>query len=105
MQAPQPGLAAYLARLHSHLDTATLDATLGLMIVECRTEIRKHRDLIALQRLGGHDTNQHMERLDELLARETDLVAAVELWCDGGEPGAETKDTLSRADTVVALRR
>ena len=79
MQASQLGLVQYLARLHSHLDTATFTATLDLMTCECRTAISKQRGLIALQRLGGHDTSAAMQHLDDLVTREAGLSIAFAL--------------------------
>jgi hypothetical protein len=99
------GLTEYLARLHSHLDTATLAATLGLMICECRAAIRKQRGLIALQRLGGHDTSAAMEHLDELVAREVGLTMAFDTWHERRSLGDEEEAVTPLASTVIQLRR
>lgn len=104
MQAAQSGLVEYLARLHSHLDTATLEAALGLMVSECRSEIRKQRGLIALQRLGGHDTSAAMEHLDELVAREAVLKIAFDTWHGGRTIGEEEVEVPPAVSTVVQLR-
>ena len=57
-------LADYLARLDTHLDTVTLEATLALMQGECRAEIRRVRALIALSKLGRSDDLDHAARHD-----------------------------------------
>jgi hypothetical protein len=105
MQARQSGLAEYLVRLHSQLDTATLAATLGLMICESRAAIRKQRGLIALQRLGGHDTSAAMEHLGELVTREAGLRMAFETWHERCSLGDEDEAVTPPANTVIHLRR
>jgi hypothetical protein len=105
MQARQSGLTEYLARLHSHLDTATLSAALGLMIRECRAAIRKQRGLIALQRLCGQDTSAAMEDLGELVVREARLNMAFETWHERSSLENEEQAITPLASTVIQLRR
>jgi len=105
IQMPRYGLGQYLLELHDHLDTTTLDATLGLMISECRAEIRKQRDLIALLRFDGQDTKAPVERLDELVALEERLLTAQERAPIAGKLGSEGGEALPANATVVQLRR
>lgn len=105
MQAPRPRLGHYLVQLRDRLDTTTLDATLGLMISECRTEIRKQRELIALLRFDGQETRVPVRRLDELVALEKSLLAAQERSPMAVEPGTEADDALPADRSVVPLRR
>lgn len=67
MFSTQGKFDAYVRRLHSQLDTSTVNATLILMMGEARAAIDKQRRLIALERL----TQRHnTPSLDELQALE-----------------------------------
>ena len=59
-------LRAYLDQLIDNLDNSSLRATLKLMICEARSAIRKHQELIALERLDRRDTAGRTDRLREL---------------------------------------
>ena len=59
-------LRAYLDQLIDNLDDSSLRATLKLMICEARGAIRKHQELIALERLDRRDTAGRTDRLREL---------------------------------------
>lgn len=105
MQMPRPRLVQYLGQLRDHLDTTTLDATLGLMISECRVEIRKQRDLIALLRFDAQDTSFPVARLEELVSLEESLLAAQERARIAVDLGKQPSDALPADATVVPLRR
>lgn len=101
MQMPVYGLGQYIVELRDHLDTTTLDATLNLMISECRAEIRKQRDLIALLRLDGQDTKAAVECMDQLVAFEGHLLMAQEGAPVAGDFGGEASEALQTSQGTV----
>lgn len=107
MQATRSQLAAHLARLDAHLDTVTLEATLGLMLAECRAEIRRLRGRIALASLDGRpaDANE-AAHLETQQALEADLVAARARALDRSDLlGVDDAPVpLGSPSTVVSLR-
>lgn len=66
----QPDVRDYLARLHSELDSATLSATLNLLVTEGRTEISRQRTLIGLGRLEGRCMDDDVTQLRRLEATQ-----------------------------------
>ena len=106
-QAREAGVAygAYLERMHNHLDAATLNATLTLMLRECNAAIRKQRGLIGLDRLGQLDTTERMDRLDELAAIDAALTAALGRLRERGDLGAQADEIQPFGATIVRLRR
>lgn len=97
-------LADYLARLDTHLDTVTLEATLGLMLGECRAEIRKLRGLIALAKLGQADDGARAAALDLQLGLEGDLMAALDRVRERGDLLGADDEVPAVGATVVSLR-
>ena len=97
-------LADYLARLDTHLDTVTLEATLALMQGECRAEIRRVRALIALSKLGRSDDLDHAARHDVQLGLEADLMAALDRVRERGDLLGADDEVPAVGATVVPLR-
>ena len=104
MQAPRAELADYLARLDNHLDTATLEATLALMLEECRGEIRRLRGLIAIGKLVSSDGRDRETNLALKLALEGDLMAALDRVRDRGDLLGADDEAPSVGATIVSLR-
>jgi len=104
MQAARAELADYLVRLDTNLDTATLEATLALMLEECRGEIRRLRGLIALGKLAAADGRDRENSLDLKLAVEADLMAALDRVRDRGDLLGADDEAPAVGATIVSLR-
>lgn len=73
MFSTQGKFEAYIRRLHSQLDTTTVQATLVLMMSEARAAIDKQRQLIALERLTQRDDTLSLNELQALEKVQTTL--------------------------------
>jgi hypothetical protein len=82
-------LRAYLDRLIDNLDDSSLRATLKLMICEARGAIRKHQDLIALERLDRRDTAGRTDRLRELETVQALLTAIYARHAESEDEGMD----------------
>jgi hypothetical protein len=77
MFSSQGKFEGYVRRLHSQLDTTTVQATLILMMGEARAAIDKQRQLIALERLTQRDDTPSLNELQALEKVQTTVSTAL----------------------------
>jgi hypothetical protein len=99
MFSTQGKFEAYVRRLHSQLDTTTVQATLILMMDEARAAIDKQRQLIALERLTQRHNTLSLNELQALERVQTTLNTA--LLREADAPREEMDEDWG---TVVPLR-
>jgi hypothetical protein len=90
---------AYVRLLHSQLDTATVTATLILLMGEARAASEKQRRLIALERLTQRNSTVSLNELQALEKAKTNLSTVLLR-----ETGVDRGDVDDEWGTVVPLR-